>query len=170
MEAVFASSLFKGLAVAGAVLQGVSAISQGNAARKQGEYNAAIATRNAGLARDQANADADAQSRVARQKMGAARAAVGASGIGTEGSPLDVLAMSASNAELDRQNILYKGQLRALGYEDTAALEESRGRSAQKAGYIKGASALLMGGAQAYGAAPKPTTGNKLSFYDDPGF
>lgn len=147
----------------------VSAIQQGNAARKQGEYNAAVATRNAGVARDQANADASAQQRLAYQKMGAARAGYAASGITNEGSPLDVLSMSAANAELDKQNILYKGELRAMGYEDTGALDLARGKAAQKQGYVKAASAVFMAGGE-YMADKPAITGNKISIYDDPGF
>lgn len=158
------------LMTAATLLTGASAISTGNAARKQGEYNAAIATRNAGAARDQANADASAQQRMAYQKMGAARAGYAASGITSEGSPLDVLSVSAANAELDKQNILYKGELRAMGYDDTGALDMSRGNAAQKSGYVKGASSFLIAGGDYMASKPAATTGNKISIYDDPGF
>lgn len=158
------------LAIVGTAFTAVSAISQGNAARKEGEYNAAIGTRNAQIARDQADADASAQQRVAQQRLGAARASYAASGVTMEGSPLDVLAMSAANAEMDKQNILYKGNLRAMGYEETAALDLARGKNAQKQGYMKAASAFLTGGAKVYDSQPRAQTGYRIGDYEDPGY
>lgn len=143
----------------------VSTISQAQAAKKEANYNAAISERNAGIARDQAAADAEAQGRFARQKIGAARAAYGASGVTQEGSPIDVLAMSAANAELDRQNILYKGELRATGYQDTANLDRMRGSSAVKRGYGEAASSILTGAGKYY--SNKPQTGYSIGEYAD---
>ena len=146
-----------------AAFTAVSAIQQGNAARETGEYNAAIAERNAGIARDQANADAEAQGRFARQKIGAARAAYGASGVTLEGSPIDVLAMSASNAELDRLNILHAGEIKAMGYRDTAQLDRMKGEAAQSKGYGDAASAILTGTTQS--RKPKPQIGYTIGDY-----
>ena len=153
-----------------AAVSAVQAVQAGRQAKKTSEYNAAIGERNAGLARSQAAADADAQQRHARQVIGAARAGYGASGITLEGSPLDVLESSAANAELDRQNILYKGELRAMGYSEGAALDRVRGDSAQRAGYEKAGSAILMGAGKYYGnQAVKPTAGYEVGdYYDGP--
>lgn len=144
----------------------ISAISQGQAAKNEANYNAQIAERNAGVARDQAAADADAQRRHATQVLGSARAAYGASGVTAEGSPLDVLTMSASNAELDRQNILYRGELKAMGYQDTARLDRSRAGAAAKNGYFGAASAVLTGGAKYYANLPKSTAQTGYSIGD----
>ncbi len=148
--------------------QVVSALSQASAASSQANYNAQIADRNAGLAREQAARDAEAQQRHATQVLGAARAGFGASGVTSEGSPLDVLMNSASNAELDRQNILYKGELRAIGYSDTAALERSRAKAAEKEGLVGAASAIITGvtnSSAATAAKPRATTGYQLGDY-----
>lgn len=150
----------------------VSAIQQGQAAKKTGQYNAAVATRNAGIARDQAGADAAAQQRLAVQKIGAARAGYAASGVTAEGSPLDVLSMSAANAELDKQNILYKGELRAMGYKESGALDLARGKAAATKGFVNAGAALFGAAGNYYANKPetKPQTGYRIGDYEDPGY
>lgn len=131
--------------VAGALAGAAGAISSGRAARQAAEQNALAAERNARISRQQARAEAEAQQRDARRRVGAARAAYGASGVTLEGSPLDVLEESASLAELDKQQILYNGELRAMGYTDTASLDRAGGRNAERQGYFGAASTLLLG-------------------------
>lgn len=133
-------------------MQALGAVQEGRAGRKAAERNAQIAERNATITRQQANADALAQQKEARKKLGAIRAGYGASGLTMEGSPLDILEESASNAELDRRTILYKGELRALGYEDEAALERMRGKQSETSGYLRAGTALLKGGAAVAGS------------------
>jgi hypothetical protein len=131
--------------IASTAMSVMGSIQQGKAAKAAANYNVAIANRNAGIARQQAAADAESQQRDARHKLGAMRAAYGASGITAEGSPIDVLESSAAMAELDKQNILYKGELRAMGYADEAALEKTRGNNAMNSAYMKAGSSLLTG-------------------------
>jgi hypothetical protein len=123
----------------------VGAISQGRQEKNAAEYNAAVARNNAIAARQQAAANAEAQGREARRRIGSARAGYGASGVALEGSPLDIIEQSALEAELDRQNILYAGDLKASGFESTATLEESRGKSAMTGSIFKAGSSLLTG-------------------------
>lgn len=123
----------------------VGAISQGRQEKKAAEYNAAVARNNAIAARQQAAANAQAQDREARRRIGAARAGYGASGVALEGSPLDIIEQSAMEAELDRQNILYAGDLKAQGFENTAELERSRGKNAMTGAIFKAGSSLLTG-------------------------
>jgi hypothetical protein len=146
MGAVVAISAIS--AIAG-VVQAMGALRQGASAKNAAEYNAAAARNRAAAASIQANADADAQDRINRRRLGAIRASAGASGVGLEGSPMDVLSMSASEAEMDKQNILYKGRVKAMGYESEAAYEDYTGQEALAQGRIGAASALLVGGAQA---------------------
>jgi hypothetical protein len=131
------------IAAAGAVMSAVQSIQQGNAAKAAGDHNASIARRNATIAVQQSEADAEAKNREKIQRLGAFRAAYGASGVTGEGNAIDVMATNAALFEYDKQTILYKGKLRALGYEDTATLEEMGGEAAQTAGYIGAGSALL---------------------------
>lgn len=131
--------------IAATAMQVVGSIQQGRAAQQSSNYNAAIAVRNEGIARDQAQADAAASSRAANSHMGAMRAAYGASGVTMDGSPLDVLESSATLAELDKQNILYKGELKAMGYHDEAMLENQRGKNAVNQSYMNAGSNLITG-------------------------
>jgi parvulin-like peptidyl-prolyl isomerase len=151
------------LGVAGLAMNAVGAISQGMAASKAADYNAAINARNAQIAQQQAQADAEAQQRQAYQRMGAIRAAYGASGVTPEGSPLDILANSASQAELDRQNILYKGKLRAIGYTDQSNLDAMQSDAAMTSGYIGAGSSLLTGGANIIRMYPPVGSGKTYS-------
>jgi len=56
-----------------------------------------------------------------------------------------VLEMSVANAERDRQQILYKGELKALGYEDTRTLSLFGADSAKKQADFTSFSSLLTG-------------------------
>jgi len=125
----------------------IGALNQGQQASDAANYNAAVANNNAIAARQQAQAAAAAQERKARLQLGSMRAAYGASGVSLEGSPLDVIEASAAAAELDRQNILYSGELKAGGYQSTAGLELTRGENAVTGSYFSAGSSLLKGAA-----------------------
>jgi hypothetical protein len=154
--------------------------SEYNNAAQAAEYNAAQAQQNAVVARQQAGASAEQQRMAATKHLGTMRASYGASGVTMEGSATDVLAESAGLAELDRLNILYGGELKAAGYEQTAALDRNRAAglrqsasSAKSSGWGAAGAALIGGGLQAYGmmgasAAGTPVTGlNSVNSFDD---
>lgn len=134
----------------GGIVQAVGQISQGVSASEAASYNAGVARRSATVARQQAEADAAMQQAQATQILGSQRAGYAASGIAMEGSALDVLYNSASVAERDRQNILYKGALKAQGYEDQAALESARASSLLLSGYMNAGSGLLNSATQGF--------------------
>ena len=134
--------------VAGTAMAVIGALNQGQQAKSAANYNATVATNNAVASRQQAAANAEAQARKARLQMGAMRAGYGASGITMEGSAMDVLEQSAATAELDRQNILYGGELKAGGYQSTAGLELMRGEHAETSSYFNAGSSLLSGAAK----------------------
>lgn len=141
-----------GMSVLG-TMQGMQAAKkQGDAEAAAAKFNADASRRNAGIARQQASQDAEAKRRDNVQKLGSIRAGYGAAGVTLEGSPLDVLEASARNAELDVQTIKYKGELRAIGYEDTATLEDFSGATAKEAASDK-ASSILMSGAVKTGSS-----------------
>lgn len=123
---------------------------QASANRQAAEYNAAVANNNAIAARQQAEAEASRQQRLSAKAIGDMRAAYGASGVTREGTALDVLEESTINAELDRLNILYGGEVKASGYSSTAALERSRASSAGGVNWLGAGSSLLLG-ASRYG-------------------
>jgi len=128
----------------------VGAIQQGQAARASGKYNAALANQNAQIAKQEADVLARQQDRENYLRLGAIRAAQGkAGGVAGEGSVLDVIGDVAAQGELERQNIIYRGQLKARGYQATAGIELAEGRNAATAGYMQ-AGAALLGGADQY--------------------
>lgn len=135
-----------GLTVISTLVSAIGSIQQGQAATSAARSNAQIAASNAQIARATAAQDAEAKDRENRQRLGAIAASFGASGVTAAGTPLDVLGDSARQAELDRQTILYKGEIRALGFSNTAALDTAQAGNAQRAGFFKAGSALLSGG------------------------
>ena len=138
--------------IAAAAVSAYSAVQQGKAAKAASAFNATIATQNAEISRDNAEAQATQQDRENLLRLGAIRAAQGKSGGTASGSVLDVLADTAAQGELERQNIVYQGELRARGFANTATLDEFGGKNAEKAGYLKAGSELLSGAGKAYSA------------------
>lgn len=133
------------LMIVGTVMQVAGALQSASAAADSARYNASIADRNAGIARDQAAADEGAFRRDIARRQSAARAAYGASGVTMEGSPLDVLESSATNAEYDALNIRYKGELKALGYSGDAEVNRARAGMAETQGAVNAGAALFGG-------------------------
>ena len=109
----------------------------GQAQKKMAEYNAQVA-------QGTANYQAARQQDKTRRLMASARVAVNKSGLTMSGSPLDVIADSAVQSELDHQAILRQGA-------SQAAMDRTQGRIAQQAGYFGAASSLLSGASQAAG-------------------
>lgn len=118
-------------------------IQQSQQAKAAAKYNQQVAENNAIAARSKAAADAAAQNRQARMKLGAMRANYGASGITMEGSPIEVMAQSAAMAELDRQNILYGGEINAVGFSNTSNLEGARATNIQNSMLLNATSSGL---------------------------
>lgn len=136
--------------VAATAVTTTAAATQARGAKKMADHNKHVFELNAVQARKQAAAQADLQGRDARRRIGAARAAYGASGVAFEGSPIDVLEESASLAELDRQTILYSGELRARGLQDSGEMLAAEGRMASRAANVRAGADLIKGGAVAY--------------------
>lgn len=125
------------LAAVGAAVSAAGAIQQGQAQKKMAQYNARVAE-------DTARYQAERQQDKVQRLMGAARVAVNKSGLAMSGSPLDVLADSAMQSELDHQAILRQGAAQA-------AMDRFQGSQAARAGYFGAATALLQGASKAFG-------------------
>jgi hypothetical protein len=125
-------------AVASAAMSAAGAIQAGQAQKKMAQYNARVAE-------DTARYQAERQQDKVNRLMGGARVAVNKSGIAMSGSPLDVLADSAMQSELDHQAILRQGAAQA-------AMDRFQGSQAARAGYFGAATALLKGASSAMGA------------------
>lgn len=136
------------LLAASTAVSAIGAIQQGNAQAAANRYNAQVAEQNSVAAQQQAEASAAIQREQSRKAIGATVAGYGASGFTADGTPLDILANSASTAERDRQNILYKGKLQAAGYESQAELDRASASNAESQGYMSAAGILTRGGSK----------------------
>jgi hypothetical protein len=141
------------LAVIGTAFSAVGAIQQGQAAASTADYNARVATQNA--AYEERIQREKAQRLMAQQSSGYLKA-----GVAMSGTPLDVLADTAAQAELDALAIRYGGATQAAGYR-------AQGAAAKTAGYI-GTGTTLLTGASSWGkdlfpTAPAPTGNGRMA-------
>jgi hypothetical protein len=141
------------LMIAGAI-KAIGSISSGNAAANASKYNARVAEQNAGLATSQGQENARLRRVEARKFIGASRAAYGASGVTTEGSPLDALEESIYTSEMDAMNEEYQGKVEAANYRSQAKLYRATARNQRIQGYIGAASSL----ADSYSSTLKPSS------------
>lgn len=148
--------------LAGSSLQALGAVSQANAAKSAHYYNAELRERDAEVALQQASVDAWRVRQQDQFAQGDLLAGIGASGGSSEDS-MDVLRMSAANAKLDEETVLYKGRLKATGYHGDAALERQAGIVAERQGYLNSASSILTGVGQAGWASVRSSEGMRLT-------
>ena len=146
-------------AIVGGGIGAYGSLEAGSAAAKAAKYNAAVARQNADIALQQADMDAAAQQRAAAKVIGGERAAYGASGV-SGGSVSDVIRASEITSELDRQNILYGGKLKAMGYQQTSAMETMGAKQDIIGSRYQAASQLLTGAGSAASSAPSSATAN----------
>ena len=148
----FAAAIPAIMSIAGTAVAVYGVYQQGQAQKSAAEYNAKLAQQNAIVARQQADLRARQQDRLNRMRLGTIRATQGAAGgAQDEGSVLDIVADNAMQGELQRQEIVYEGELKARGFSATAALDIMQGKAAAKAGAIGAGSALLGGASKSYG-------------------
>lgn len=145
--------------VAGSTFGAIGDIYQGQAQSDALTRAATIQRQNAALDIESSQANADRQSIMANQKIGAATTGYAASGVTADsGSAMAVLAASHANAELDKQNILHGGIVRATNYNNQAAMDETGAESASKGSYLNAISSIVMGGSKAFGASAGAST------------
>ena len=96
-------------------------------------YNAQIADQNAQAARDAAAADAAKTERQRQLAMGSTSVQFLNSGVLLSGSPLAILGETSRNYELDKAEQIRRGEISAINYQNSAALERWKG--AQEGGY-----------------------------------
>jgi hypothetical protein len=156
---------------AGTLMQAQAAASQAEAQRTSDLYNASVADRNKAITLQNkktvllnSQLDVEDQRRKNKRQLASIAAAFGNSGVEMVGTPLDALAFSAAEMEVDAQRIDYQGQsdareleLQARGLGDQAAMHRvsaesarQRGRSALRSGYLSAGMSLIGGGASAY--------------------
>lgn len=144
---------------AGSIIQSQAKADQLEQRAKLQEIEAARANQAAREQRAIGQQEAERRRRQGRKQRGAARAAIGASGVQLEGTPTDVLADQAVEAELNANLAEFESGLRAreLRREQAKKLTqanqlESRASSVETTGFFKAAGSLLKGGTQAAGS------------------
>jgi hypothetical protein len=136
----------------GAAVSAVGQIRQGQAANAAAQYNAAVGENNARLAEQQAQSQAMVQERRASMQNGALKANLAANGVDVgEGSAIEILSQSAAAAEMDRQNIVYNGRMKAYSLRNGATLDLFQGNAAEQNGYMSAAGSLLQSAGKMYG-------------------
>lgn len=143
-----------GLMAAGGLLGASGAFTQGQETADVLERQASIQRQNAIQSIIASKINADRSSMLATKAIGQEVAGYSAAGVDTNssGSVLAVLGASAANAELDRQNILHGGQIRAMNYTNQANLDDLGADHSIKASYFNAAASL-------FGAGGKMATG-----------
>jgi hypothetical protein len=204
-------------AIASAAMGAYSAVQQGQAQKKAADYNRQVAENqaawseynarveadqirqqaeiyeyNAVLSEQQAERDAEAAEERKQKLLSAQAARYGKAGLMLEGTPLEVMSISAMEADKDIESILYEGSLEAWNwrtrgeasersaaageisgvnladtYRAEAALNTMKGQSAKSQSLFQAGSTILTGAARAasYGGKVKgrvPTGG----YYD----
>ena len=141
--------------MAGTGLSVISQAQQGKEQQRWSEYNAAIAERDATAAKAVAEHEASQKRRDTERILGRQRALYGKAGVTMEGSPLELMAETAAEGELDALMIERTGKLRGQRYGEEATLSRMRGASSRRAGYWGAGTTLLTGagrGASSYGS------------------
>lgn len=112
-----------------------------------------IAERNIGIARNMAAMQAGDIRREGRLLQGEQIAAVGASGVTLEGTPSQVISLTAKLTELEARRALYQGEISATDYTNRASVYRHEARRARSQGALGAGSAGLGGILQALSGA-----------------
>lgn len=125
----------------------VGSMMKGQSEQDALDTQAGLQRKNAIVALQAAKFNADRESRMATTTMGRMSAGYAASGVSQDsGSVLAVLGASAANAELDKQEILYGGQIRKTAYENQASLDERAGGNAMTGAYFSSLAQVINAG------------------------
>lgn len=149
MSGVTTATALSGLS---GVVSVIGKLTEGSANSAADRFNADVAGQNEQIAAEQGRLQLQQQQTDAFRKLGAIKAGFGASGVTTDGSPLDVLADSYTQSELDANTIVYNSKAKQAGYANTAALDTAKAGFDTNAGYTNAASAALLGAKDTYKA------------------
>lgn len=116
---------------------------------RSAEMQERIAKNNAIQASLNATAEERRLRRQQSRQMGAARAFFGASGTTLQGSPLDILADQAMEAEENALLVRFGGERQRIAFETQAAFKKSEARAALYGGLLKTGASGVSGAAQA---------------------
>lgn len=134
-----------GLYSAGIGMQAGGAYQAGEAQAAWLNYDAALAAREAGITKKKTSYEVAQFRRQGEKFKAEQRATVGASGVRLEGSPLEVLAETASEIERDALMMRYAGRVQEQKYQMESKQFKTQAKYARKAGTLKAVSTLLSG-------------------------
>ena len=147
------------IALVASVVSAVGQLQAGANAQNAANFNAQVAFNNAHAARLAALEDGKRQKRLGMKRQGSRRA--------LDPDKLDLLEDNALEEELAVQSIIHAGEIQGVGFENTAALDIARGKSAMRSAKFKAASSLLMGASSAAGKMPEQELNLGGSSYDN---
>ncbi len=127
---------------------GMSAAGQHQAGEAQAawlKYDSALAKREAEITEKKTSYEVASFRRQGEKFKAEQRATVGASGVRLEGSPLEVLAETASEIERDALMTRYAGKVEEKRYMAQSALLKTQGKYAKKAANLGALTTLLTG-------------------------
>jgi len=141
------------MAQGGSLLGGFLGFKGNQAAAKQAkataEFNAQVAENEAILLARRKVSEESNMRKTSERQVGTQRVATAASGVETSGSPLQALADSYFNTEMDALNIQYASDVEQAAKASEAALTRATGRAKASAYKLASYQSLLAGGTQA---------------------
>ena len=138
------------IGIIAALVSAGSAVYSAQQQRKTSAYRAKLAEEAgeevaAGTEFEKARAEREGKRLKSRQ-----RAAYAKAGVKMEGSPLEVLADTQAELDLQQMVIEHGGYVQKRGYQRTAMWERQTGRSKETAGYIGAGTSLLSSAGKIY--------------------
>lgn len=116
------------------------------------DNQAQVQESNARQARLSADSNSVRMMTMANKVIGKASASYAAAGVdASSGSVLAVLGASSANAELDRQNILHGGEVKAINFDNQASLDRLGSKHAIQTSYFNALSAFAGGSGKMIG-------------------
>lgn len=139
------------IAAAAGVAGAAGTIINAKAQKDAANFNRQVAEQNSVIAAQQGQVALEQQRRKAYTALSALRANAGASGASIEGSALDILGESASNAAFDELNLGYQTELQKRGFGNEVNLAGTAAKNAMGPGtYLSAAAQLGSGASNAY--------------------
>jgi len=155
------------LGIIGGVVGAMGSIAAGQAQANAANAQAYAYQRQAMLERQQADFNANQQQEKAIKLISAQRAGYLASGVALQGTPLDAIADTTRQSDLDVQAIRYNGEIKAQNFEAQAAVFRTKAASAQQGGLIGALSPLIKGFGGAAGGGSDFSFGGSTSVDDE---
>lgn len=138
--------------LAGGIFGAAGALYSGAATSNSLGAQAQLNEENAQLALQAGQYNSMRQQMAVTARLGSMRAAFGGAGVASNsGSVLAVLQASATNGEMDVQNILHGAQVKAINYQNEASMEKLGASNSANASYLNAFASIVGGGASTFG-------------------